>query len=63
MIPPDLVIREFRIEDYDAVIALWDDAKLTYRPKGRDSCRNIEHQLRQGNVIFLVAEIDGRLSE
>ena len=35
MIPSGLVIREFRMEDYDKVIELWDEVKLTYRPKGR----------------------------
>lgn len=32
--PPDIVIREFRMENYDKVITLWDDTRLPYRPKG-----------------------------
>ena len=49
------------MEDYDALMTLWDDAQLPYRPKGRDRRDKIEHQLKQGNTVFLVAEIDGRL--
>jgi len=59
--PSDMVIREFRMEDYDAVIALWDDAQLPYRPEGRDRRDKIEHELEQGNAIFLIAEINGKL--
>jgi len=59
--PSNIVIREFRMRDYDAVITLWNDAQLPYRPKGRDSRDKIEYQLKQGNAIFLVAEIDGKL--
>jgi len=55
------MIREFRIEDYDKVIALWNEVGLPYRPKGRDSRHRIEEELKQGNSIFLVAEVDGKL--
>ena len=63
MMSPDFMIREFRIEDYAALTALWDEARLPYRPKGRDRRDKIENELKQGNCIFLVAEIEGRLSE
>ena len=59
--PSNMVIREFRMEDYDAVIALWDESRLPYKPKGRDRRDKIEDELKQGNSIFLVAEIEGRL--
>jgi len=59
--PSDIAIREFSTEDYDALITLWHDAQLPYRPKGRDSRDRIEYELKQGNTVFLVAEIDGRL--
>jgi ribosomal protein S18 acetylase RimI-like enzyme len=58
---PDLVVREFRIEDYDAVIALWDGAQLPYRSKGRDSRHNINLEIKRGNDTFLVAEVNGRV--
>jgi ribosomal protein S18 acetylase RimI-like enzyme len=58
---PEPVIRDCRIEDYDKLISLWDEAGLHYRPRGRDSRRRIGQQLEQGNAIFLVAEMDGKL--
>jgi ribosomal protein S18 acetylase RimI-like enzyme len=58
---PKLVIREFRIEDYDRLIALWKEAGLGYRPRGRDSRRRIEAELKTGTSIFLVAEMDSKL--
>jgi len=58
----DIVIREFCIEDYDALITLWNDAQLEYKPKGRDRRDKIESELERGNAIFLVAEIDGKLA-
>lgn len=58
---PGLLIREFRIEDYDSVISLWDKAELPYRSKGRDSRHKINLEIERGNAIFLVAEADGRV--
>ncbi len=58
----NLVIREFRMEDYDALIKLWNDAQLSYKPKGRDRRNKIEQELKRGNAIFLVAEINGKLA-
>jgi len=48
-----IVIRKFRIEDYDTLIALWDKAKLIYKPRGRDRRDNIERELNGHNAIFL----------
>lgn len=56
-----VVIRELRVEDYDALVALWDQAKLLYKPRGRDRRDNIERELKGQNAIFLVAEQDGTL--
>ena len=58
---PDWVIRNFRIEDYDRLTTLWKEAGLSYRPRGRDSRRRIEAELKTGTSIFLVAEMDGKL--
>jgi ribosomal protein S18 acetylase RimI-like enzyme len=58
---PELVIRDFRIEDYDKLIDLWSAAGLGYRPKGRDSRHQMEQQLKHGNMTFLVAQTGGRL--
>ncbi len=57
----DIVIRKLRIEDYDALIALWDAAELPYKPKGRDRRDHIKRELKAANAIFLVAEKDGAL--
>lgn len=54
-----LVIREFRIEDYDRVMALWTEGGLPLKSLGRDSREEIAAQLGLANVRFLVAE-EGR---
>jgi ribosomal protein S18 acetylase RimI-like enzyme len=58
---PALIIRDFRIEDYDRLTALWKEAGLGYRPKGRDSRRRIKTELAQGTSVILVAEMSGKL--
>lgn len=58
---PEPVIRDFRIEDYDRLTALWKEAGLGYRPRGRDSRHQMEQQLKDGNITFLVAETGGEL--
>ncbi len=57
----DVAIRPFLMSDYDAVMALWQAAGLPLKPSGRDARRRIEAQLVEPNVIFLVAEAEGRL--
>ena len=57
----EIMIREFRIEDYDVVITLWDDVGLPYRPEGRDSRQRIENEIRQETSIFLIAEMNTKL--
>lgn len=54
-------IRELRAEDYKALIALWEQAGLPYKPRGRDSQDEIERQLQKPTAIYLVAETDGLL--
>ena len=56
--PSTILIREFCIEDYDAVMALWGKAGLSYRPRGRDSRQRIESQIKRDETIFLVAEMN-----
>ena len=51
-----LEIREFRIEDYDRVMALWAEGGLPLKPQGRDSRENIACQIGLPNVRFLVTE-------
>ena len=49
------------MEDYNALITLWNDAQLLHKSKGRDRLAKIEYELKQGNAIFLIAEINGKL--
>lgn len=56
-----IVIRKLRIEDYDALVALWDKAQLLYKPRGRDRRDNVERELQGQNSIFLIAEKDDTL--
>jgi ribosomal protein S18 acetylase RimI-like enzyme len=58
---PKLIIRDFRIEDYDKLIDLWNAAGLGYRPRGRDCRHRMEQELKQDNTIFLVTKADGKL--
>jgi N-acetylglutamate synthase len=54
-------IRKLRIGDYDKLIKLWQKAKLSHRPYGRDRRDKIEEQVKKPYSIYLVAEIEGRL--
>ena len=58
---PGLGIREYRTGDYESVLALWAGAGLPFKPEGRDRRKIVDFQVRQPNVIFLVAESEGRL--
>ncbi|HOD67479.1 MAG TPA: GNAT family N-acetyltransferase [candidate division Zixibacteria bacterium] len=40
------------IADYDALINLWGDAGLPYRPLGRDSRERIEIEMRRPDTAF-----------
>ncbi len=60
-LPSDLVIREFRIEDYDILLSLWNEAKLPHKPAGRDKKEEICREIEQTNAVFLVAEKEGVL--
>ena len=54
-------IREYRAEDYESVLALWTLAGLPFKPEGRDRKNSIDAQVRLPNVIFLIAESEGKL--
>jgi ribosomal protein S18 acetylase RimI-like enzyme len=56
-----IVIREFTPADYDRVMDLWAAGKLPLKPQGRDSRARIGRQVREPNVLFLVAEAGGRV--
>lgn len=49
------------LQDYDAVIKLWREGNIPYRPQGRDSKKNIKWQLRQSTSLYFVAESKGTI--
>jgi hypothetical protein len=51
----EISIRPLVIEDYDALVTLWQQAGLKFGPKGRDSREALGRQLSQGRVIILGA--------
>ena len=57
----DLLVRNFRMDDYDPLMTIWDKAQLPYKPRGRDRRDKIEREIKKPNAVFLVAEIAGQL--
>ena len=58
----DLIIRRLCLDDYDALLALWQRAGLhSIKPKGRDSRDSIARQLASGVQTILGLEVDGQL--
>ncbi|MCP4231697.1 MAG: GNAT family N-acetyltransferase [bacterium] len=57
----EVKFRDFRIEDYDTLIALWRKADLGHKPKGRDRREKIAEELQRGNAHFILAEYDSVL--
>ena len=57
----DIHIRDIRIDDYDALIALWKATGLPFKPKGRDSREDIERQIGLSCTIYRVAVLDRRI--
>ena len=56
-----LAIRDLTADDYDALVALWQEAGLPFKPNGRDRKENIARELAGPSSIFLVAEIKQRI--
>ena len=57
----DVLIRQFSQKDYDKIIELWRNAKLPFRPEGRDSSAKINEQIKNVTTIILVAEFNGKI--
>jgi len=49
-------IRDYRLDDYDTMVALWNAAGLPAKCHGRDTREQIARQLTTGCVFILVAE-------
>ncbi|MDW3229898.1 MAG: GNAT family N-acetyltransferase [Acidobacteriota bacterium] len=56
-----VLIRKFRMEDYDWIIELWQKCRLPLKPEGRDSREEISRQIQLSQVIFLVAEVNRQI--
>lgn len=56
-----ILIRQFKAKDYNRIISLWDSVNLPVRPKGRDSYKKINEQIRKGTSMILVAEFNGKI--
>lgn len=61
MNPAEVFIRPFVIEDYYAMISVWQAAGLPFKPNGRDTRENIAREIKSDTAVFLVAESEGRL--
>jgi ribosomal protein S18 acetylase RimI-like enzyme len=54
-------IQRLTIEDYDAIVSIWQSAGLPFKPDGRDSKESIEEQLDVFPELFLGALYDRKL--
>ena len=54
-------IRKFKIDDYEQLIQLWIDAKLPFKPKGRDRKEEYEKQFEKAGNLYLSAFQGNRL--
>jgi ribosomal protein S18 acetylase RimI-like enzyme len=61
----EVQLRDFRIEDYDALVALWQATGLGYKPKGRDRREKIAEELERGCGLaqLLITEAEKILHE
>lgn len=57
----EIIIREFTMDDYEKVVALWEEAGIHYRPNGRESRSRMARELQGGQALFLVATIDKKI--
>jgi ribosomal protein S18 acetylase RimI-like enzyme len=57
--PPGITVREFRIEDYDDVVRLWQICGLPLKPAGRDRRDRIAKEIAGSNALFRVAQAEG----
>ena len=54
-------VRPLTIDDYDALVRLWQEGGLPFRPDGRDRRERVARELEGPCSIFLAAEEEGRL--
>lgn len=54
-------IRPMKLQDYEAVVALWKRAGLPFEPQGRDSRASIKRQIQKSGHLMLIAESDKKI--
>ena len=54
-------IRDLAIADYDALVRLWEQGGLPYRPNGRDKRERLAREIDGPCSVFLAAEMEGEL--
>jgi len=54
-------IRQLTIEDYDRIVEIWNLARVSHRPLGRDARELFQLEIDQSTAVFLGAESDGVL--
>jgi GNAT superfamily N-acetyltransferase len=57
----DYLIRPLDETDYEAIIQLWADAGLPYKPAGRDSLRALRREFKRRDSCYLGMFDGGRL--
>jgi ribosomal protein S18 acetylase RimI-like enzyme len=57
----EVTIRKMTMDDYDAVIRVWTQAGLPFRPRGRDRREKMQTEMGRGTALFLVAEAGGEI--
>jgi N-acetylglutamate synthase len=57
----EIRIRDLSIDDYDRIAALWEQAGLPFRPRGRDRRDRVEMEMAASRSVYLGAEHDGEL--
>jgi len=55
----EVTICGLTVEDYDALVSLWQRAGLKFKLQGRDCREALGRQLRQGRVTLLGVEKEG----
>ena len=58
---PDIVIREFTLDDYDEVLALWLGAGPGVDRRPSDERDQVALKVERDPDLFLVATLDGRI--
>lgn len=56
-----MIIRDYEPTDYDALVALWEEAGLPVKKTGRDAREALERQIASGAAFILLADDNGKI--